>query len=218
MIRESSINRCWEEAMKYFLTCASSKNLCGREYMVLDTLNVQAYDYILESTLSCLCPWQLKSREYYLSQITSPGKHSEMTRMYEYGPGKVNQYKYAIGILNKRKNMKPVVISIYDPYKDNRENVPTPCISTITLDTYGGIVNMQVNYSTMNLFRMGLLDYHQMASLHQHIANDSNKQVGSLNISAVQVHMPIFDYWLSRYTFQIPKTDDSEGASSIQRS
>jgi thymidylate synthase len=198
MISESSINKCWEEAMKYYLNNAYSRNICGKEYMLLDNLTVQASDYVLESTLSTFCPWRKKSREYYLSQITSPGKHSEINRLYFFGPSQINQYEYAINTIKNRKNIKPIVIPIYDPYKDNREHVPTPCISNIILDARDGVVNMYVNYSTMNLFRIGLLDYHQMAYLHQTIANASCKEVGFLRIFSVQIHMPIFDYIVSK--------------------
>lgn len=203
MISESSINRCWEEAMKYFLTNAYSRNICGKEYLLLDNLTVQAYDYVLEPKLSTFCPWQFKSREYYLAQISSPGRHSELNRLYSFGPNNINQYEYAIKIMKNRKNIKPVVIPIYDPYKDNREHVPTPCISNIILDACDGVINMHVNYSTMNLFRMGLLDYHQMAYLHRTIAHDSGKGVGSLRIFSVQIHMPVFDFFVSKQLFSI---------------
>jgi thymidylate synthase len=203
VISEPSINRCWEEAMKYFLTNAYSRNICGKEYLLLDNLTVQACDYVLEPKLSTFCPWQFRSREYYLAQITSPGKHSEINRMYSFGSNQINQYEYAIKIMKNRKNIKPVVIPIYDPYKDNREHVPTPCISNIILDTCNDVINMHVNYSTINLFRMGLLDYHQMAYLHRTIAHDSCKKVGSLRIFSVQVHMPVFDFFVSKQIFAI---------------
>lgn len=203
MICESSINRCWEEAMRYFLNNAYSRNICGRQYLLLDNITIQACDYVFESTLSIFCPWKVKSRDYYLSQITCPGKHCEINRLYSFGPNQINQYEYAIRIIKNRKNIKPVVIPIYDPYKDNRESVPTPCISNIMLDTYNDVINMHVNYSTMNLFRMGMLDYHQMAYLHQTIANDSCKRVGSLRLFSVQIHMPIFDYLVSKQLFGI---------------
>ncbi|WP_225999287.1 hypothetical protein [Paenibacillus sp. BJ-4] len=201
MISEPSINRCWEEAMKYFLTNAYSRNICGKEYLILDNFTVHAYDYILEPKLSTFCPWKSKSLEYYLDQIISPGKHSEINRMYSFGPNEINQYEYAVKVMKNRKNIKPVVIPIYDPYKDNREHVPTPCISNIILDAYDGVINMHVNYSTMNLFRMGLLDYHQMAYLHRTIANDSCNEVGTLRIFSVQVHMPVFDFIVSKKIF-----------------
>lgn len=203
MINESSINRCWEEAMKYFINNAYSRNICGKEYLLLNNLTVQACDYILESTLSPFSPWQMKSREYYLSQITSPGKHSEINRLYSFGPNQINQYEYVIKIMKNRKNIKPVVIPIYDPSKDNRENVPTACISNIVFDTYDGVINMHVNYSTMNLFRMGLLDYHQMAYFHQTVANDSCKKVGCLRLFSSQIHMPVFDFFVSKQIFAV---------------
>ena len=201
MISERSINKCWEETMKYFLVNAYSKNICGKEYFILDNVTVQAYDYMFDTKLSNLCPWKSESREYYLRQIIFPGKHSEINRLYSFGYNRINQYKYAIQILKNRKNIKPVVIPIYDPYIDNKENVPTPCISNIILETYNDIINMHVNYSTMNLFRMGLLDYHQMAYLHKNIARDSCKKVGYLRIFSVQIHMPIFDYFVSQKIF-----------------
>ncbi|OBZ14206.1 hypothetical protein A8L34_09605 [Bacillus sp. FJAT-27264] len=201
MISEPSINRCWEEAMKYFLTNAYSRNICGKEYLILDNFTVHACDYILEPKLSTFCPWKSKSLEYYLDQIISPGKHSEINRMYSFGPNEINQYEYAVKVMKNRKNIKPVVIPIYDPYKDNREHVPTPCISNIILDAYDGVINMHVNYSTMNLFRMGLLDYHQMAYLHRTIAHDSCNEVGNLRIFSVQVHMPVFDFIASKKIF-----------------
>lgn len=203
VISESSINRCWEEAMKYYLNNSYSRNICGKEYMVLDNLTVQANDYVFEPTLSIFCPWRIQSREYYISQIASPGKHSEINRLYSFGSNQINQYEYAINTIKNRKNIKPIVIPIYDPHKDNREHVPTPCISNIILDTWNDVVNMHVNYSTMNLFRMGLLDYHQMAFLHHTIANDSCKKVGCLRIFSVQIHMPIFDYFVSKQIFNI---------------
>ncbi|MDR0404882.1 MAG: hypothetical protein LBH37_03745 [Oscillospiraceae bacterium] len=207
MIIESSINKCWEEAMRYFLNNAYSRNMCGKEYLLLDNLTVQAQNYTVEPTLSAFCPWQLRNREYYLSQITSPGKHSEINRLYSFGPNQINQYEYAIKIIKKRKNIKPIVIPIYDPNKDNRENVPTPCISNIALDVSDGVINMHVNYSTMNLFRMALLDYHQMAYLHLNVATESCKEVGKLRISSVQIHMPVFDFIVSKKIFDIGEKD-----------
>lgn len=203
MIGESSINRCWEEAMKYFLTNAYSRNICGKEYLLVENFTVQACDYEFESSLSTFCPWQLKSREYYLAQIVSPGKHSEINRMYSFGSNQINQYEYAVKIMKNRKNIKPVVIPMYDPYKDSREHVPTPCISNIILDLCDGVINMHVNYSTMNLFRMGLLDFHQMAYLHQTIAHESGKKVGNLRIFSVQIHMPVFDFIVSKKIFAV---------------
>lgn len=203
MICEASINRCWEEAMKYFLTNAYSRNICGKEYLLLNNLTIQASGYVFEPRLSDFCPWKSKSREYFLDQVTSPGKHSELNRLYSFGSSQINQFEYAIKIMKNRKNIKPVVIPIYDPYKDNREHVPTPCISNITLDLCDDVINMYVNYSTMNLFRMGLLDYHQMAYLHRTIAHGSGKKVGSLKIFSVQVHMPVFDFLVSKQIFAI---------------
>jgi thymidylate synthase len=123
--------------------------------------------------------------------------------MYAFGSRQINQYEYAINVIKNRKNIKPIVIPIYDPYKDNRENVPTPCISNIILDSCDGIINMQVNYLTMNLFRMGLLDFNQMAYLHHTIAHDSGKKVGKLRIFSVQAHMPVFDFIVSKQIFNI---------------
>lgn len=201
MISESSINRCWEEAMNFFLINAYSRNICGKEYLILDDFMIEAHDYELEANLSPLCPWKLKSCEYYLSQINSPGRYSEINRIYSFGPNQINQYEYAVRVMKNRKNIKPVVIPIYDPYKDNREHVQTPCISNISLDSYDGYINMYVNYSTMNLFRMGLLDYYQMAYLHHVIAEAADKKVGTLKIFAVQIHMPIFDFIVSKKIF-----------------
>jgi len=205
MIIEVSINSCWEKAMKYYLNNAYSQNICGKELMILDNLTVQINNYLIESQLSGFCPWKINSREYYVSQITSPGKYSEMSRLYSYGCNKVNQYEYLINAIKKRKNIKPIVIQIFDPYKDNRDNIPTPCISNIVVSTNNGVVNMYVSYTTMNLFRIGLLDYHQMAFLHQQIARDSLKKVGYLRIFVAQVYMPVFDYYISKQIFSEAK-------------
>ena len=78
-------------------------------------------------------------------------------------------------------------------------------MGNIILDTRDGAVNMHVQYATMNLFRMGLLDYHQMAYLHQAFARDSGKVAGNLTIVAVQVYMPVFDYIVARRIFNIGK-------------
>ena len=203
MIKASSINKCWEKSMKYFLLNANSREICGKEYFILEHLSVQARNYIFDQTLSDFCLWQLKNRDYYLSQVSMPGKNSEMKRLYSYGPSKINQYDNAINVLKKRKNIKPIVICIYDPSKDNRDYVPTPCINNILLDLYDGIINMHVSYSTINLFRMGLLDCHQMAYLHHKIAYDSGKKVGLLTIDSFQVYMPLFDYIISRQIFGV---------------
>lgn len=71
MIRQSSINKCWEEAMKYFLINAYSRNICGKEYLIMDDLTVQAIDYELESNLSSFCPWNIRIR--FISEYL-PGK------------------------------------------------------------------------------------------------------------------------------------------------
>ncbi len=201
IISNSSINKCWEEAMKCFIDNAYSQNICGKEYLLLNNLTIQVSGYVLDTELSKYCPWQLKSFEYYLSQVNLPGKYSEMGRMYAFGTQQINQYEYAIRMMRKRKNIKPVVIPVYDPYRDNREHVPTPCISNIILDLYNEEINMYVNYLTMNIFRMGLLDFQQMAYLHQIIARDSERKVGSLRLFLTQVHMPIFDFVVSKKLF-----------------
>lgn len=203
MIKDSSINKCWEKSMRYFLLNASSKEMCGKEYFVLEHLLVQVQDYIIEQELSDFCPWQLKNRDYYLSQVTMPGKNSEIKRLYSYGPNNINQYDYVIDVLKKRKNIKPIVVCIYDPSKDNREHVSTPCINNILINSYDEVVNMHVSYSTINLFSMGLLDYHQMAYLHHKIAHDSGKKVGLLTIDSMQVYMPLFDYIISKRIFGV---------------
>ncbi|HAU86734.1 MAG TPA: hypothetical protein DCW90_14955 [Lachnospiraceae bacterium] len=203
MINEQSINRCWEEAMRYFLEHSYRTNMCGREYLVLDNLVIRAKDYICDTEVSDYCLWTKSSLEYYLKQLDNPGKFSEMSRLYAYGVTEVNQYDYAIKVLKKRKNIKPIVLPIYDPYKDNRENVPTPCISNIVLEQSNKVLNMHVNYSTMNLFRMGVLDFQQMAHLHKRFVADSHTQVGELRITIVKVHMPVFDYMVSKKLFSV---------------
>ena len=196
-----SLNRCWEKAMRLFIENSCSRNLCGREYYVLNDLGIQLFDYTLESELSDLCPWNLKCRNYYLQQVDTPGKKSEINRLYSFGSKKVNQYEFLIDSLHKRKNIKPIVIPICDPYKDMREHVPTPCISNLIIESKEGYVNMHVNYSTMNLFRMGLFDYHQMAYLHQKIIRDSGMKMGYLRIYTILTYMPIFDLIISKHIF-----------------
>ena len=200
-ICESSINRCWEAVMKYCLSNAHSRNLCGKEYMLVDNVAIQLCGYTSESTLSQYCVWRLRSLEYYLEQVKSPGKYSELSRLYSFGINRFNQYEYAVKNIKKRKNIKPIVISIYDPHVDNRDYVSTPCISNISLYAVDGILNMQVNYSTMNIFRMGLFDYHQMAYLHHIFADDSHTEVGQLSITSVQVYMPVFDFIVGQKIF-----------------
>ena len=187
--------------MRYFLLNAHSRILCGKEYMILDDFTMEADHYIREKQISSYCPWLQKSCDFNLSQLDSPSKFSEIGRIYSYSSKNINQYEYAVKVLKKRKNIKPIVLSIYDPCKDSRDHVPTPCINNITLDLYDGFVNMQVNYSTMNIFRMGLFDFHQMALLHERFAIDSDYKVGRLRINSTQLHMPVFDYAVSKEIF-----------------
>ena len=201
MISETSINFCWEEAMRYFFKNAYSRSLCGKEYYVLDNLILQVNDYSLEESLSELCLWRERSRTFFTKQVESPGKYSELSRLYSYGFTHINQMDDVIKSIKKRKNIKPIVMQVFDPFKDNRENVPTPCITNITLDLFGDTINMLVNFSTMNLFRMGLLDFHQMSYLHYFIAQTTEKRVGSLRISILNAHMPIFDYFVGEKIF-----------------
>ena len=201
MVSEISMNKAWEKMMKIFLETCKSQNVCGREYFFLTNCILQIKNYNLESFLSPQCLWQLKSKEYYISQISTPGKYSEMQRLYAYGDKRIDQYKWAVDAIKKRKSIKPIVLSIYDPYKDHRDNVTTPCINNIVIDVNHNTINMYTYYSTMNLFRMGLFDIIQMGHLHHKIAKDSNKKVGTLNIFINKVYMPIFDYMISMEIF-----------------
>jgi thymidylate synthase len=201
MIEGTDVNDCWENTIRYFLKNARSQHIQGREYMAIDDVTAKLNSYTCKQELSSFCPWKEKSRDYHLKQTISPGIYSELSRLYHFAGNHINQYNYAVECVKRGKRIKPVVISLYDPSSDSNNLAATPCLCQIMFDLDLDKVNMYATYSVMNLFRIGILDFHQVAYLHHKFAGACGKQVGKLSMSIMRAYMPVFDYIICNKIF-----------------
>lgn len=191
IIQSDSINDCWESCIRYLSEHYENEIIAGRECAVIYNILLVLNSHNSIEKLSRYCLWTDKIKTHYLQAIDQVYYNPEIDRMFNYSDISINQYNYVIRILKAGNIEKPIIISIYDPCKDSNVNAPSPCLTYIEFNKFQNRLQMYVNYSSINLYRLGLLDFYQVAYIHEKIAKEANIPVGELTIRCTKAFVNI---------------------------
>lgn len=107
--------------------------------------------------------------------------------------GEFNQVTNVINILKKGQAVKRCELVIYDPMKDARNPYSQPCMMMIDLKPRNGKLHLTSILRSNRISKSGYADYTALVRLGKFLSEQSNLELGSVNILACSCHIGTMD-------------------------